>query len=83
MTIFQERTIQYKGKEYKQYPGSPFDRGSADSYYHRNFNPHCITPGEFKRVALEPNTPEYEAYSAGYEYNELFGEKKDWGNYDE
>jgi hypothetical protein len=27
----------------------------------------------------EPGTAEYQEYMAGYDYNEQFGDRKDWG----
>ena len=58
-----------------------FDRGSADSYYHRPANPHYFAGDTYASnpIVAEPGTPEYEAYMAGYEYNEAHGDKKDWG----
>jgi len=32
--------IEYKGQVYDSRHGGPFDRGSADSWYSRPFNPH-------------------------------------------
>ena len=62
--------------------GGPFDRGVADSYYHRGYSPHyyvgntSITP----LVKLDEMTiSEVAAYQAGYAWNEQFGDKKDWG----
>jgi hypothetical protein len=70
----------YKGKEYDQFHGSPFDRGSADSYYGRARNPH--KGGSGGPLGFEPITDltaeELEAYHAGYDYNEESGSKKDW-----
>lgn len=60
--------------------GYPFDRGSADSYYHRPRDPHYYPAGTYngeKVVALSP--AEIHAYNAGYDYNEQYGDKKDWG----
>jgi hypothetical protein len=61
--------------------GGAFDRGSADSYYHRSPNPHYYESATYvgDAVVAEPGTPEFEAYMAGYEYNEAHGDKKDWG----
>ena len=61
--------------------GGAFDRGRADSYYHRSPNPHYFEGGTYKSdaITVEPGTPEFEAYMAGYEYNEAHGDKKDWG----
>ena len=30
----------FEGQLYDQRHGGPFDRGAADSYYHRPFDPH-------------------------------------------
>jgi len=62
--------------------GGPWDRGSADSYYKRGFNPHYFegATSTTPRVEMENMTAaEITAYTAGYEYNEETGEKKDWG----
>ena len=71
----------YKGKTYIQYHGNPFDRGSADSYYHRARDPHLYPAGtgNGERITAENMAPEeIEAYHAGYDYNEEFGDKKEW-----
>ena len=60
--------------------GGPFDRGSADSYYHRPRNPHYYVEGTGTSDRVTELTPaEVQAYLAGYQYNEQFGDKKDWG----
>lgn len=62
--------------------GGPFDRGSADSYYHRPRNPHFYVEGTgtSDRIDQSQMSPaEVQAYLAGYQYNEQFGDKKDWG----
>jgi hypothetical protein len=68
--------------KYDQRHGGPWDRGSADSYYGRGLDPHyykgatSMTP----RVNLADMTEqEIEAYTAGYNDNEQYGDKKDWG----
>lgn len=61
--------------------GGAFDRGSADSYYGRGPRPHYFVGGTYQSaeiIAVE-GTAEYEAYMIGYEYNEQYGDKKDWG----
>jgi hypothetical protein len=72
---------QVNGKTYDQEHGNAFDRGSADSYYHRGRNPH--KGGSGGKYGFQPITDlteaEVEAYHAGYDYNEQFGDKKDWG----
>lgn len=62
--------------------GGPYDRGGADSYYHRGPCPHYYVgaTGQSLRVEAKDMTPdEIVAYMAGYEDNELHGDKKDWG----
>ena len=74
--------IKYKGVEYDDRHGGPFDRGSADNYYGRAFNPHYYLGGSYEgdRIPREAMSPEeLKAYTAGYEWNEEFGDKKDWG----
>jgi len=65
--------------------GSPYDRGSADSYYRRGMNPHYYigATGSTPRVEADGMTAmELAAYKAGYEANEADGDFKDygWGN---
>lgn len=78
----QEKTIRLlRGYQWvRTNHGSLFDRGGADSYYHRGPNPHwggiggCEYP---KHVDL--NDEEIAEYMAGYDWNEQYGDKKDWG----
>ena len=73
--------VTYKGKTYVQTHGNAFDRGSADSYYHRERRPHYFVGATYLSEEVIPpvGSEEYEAYMAGYDYNEEFGDKKDWG----
>jgi hypothetical protein len=62
--------------------GSPYDRGSADSYYRRGRTPHWYPngTGNWPRIEAKNMTPdEIEAYNAGYDDNEDEGNFKDWG----
>jgi len=62
--------------------GGPFDRGSADSYYNRPRNPHYFRGDTYNSEEVKSdkmNFDEILAYNMGYEYNEKFGDKKDWG----
>jgi hypothetical protein len=70
----------FNGKVYDDRHGGPFDRGSADSYYDRPRNPHYYVgaTGQSDRV-LTLEEDQLEAYNAGYDWNEKYGEKKDWG----
>jgi hypothetical protein len=66
--------------QYDQEHGSFFDRGSADSYYGREPIPHRGGVGGASGPRIESNHPEdVQAYMAGYEFNEMYGDKKDWG----
>ena len=80
--MFDQVTL-YKvhGKTYEQEHGNAFDRGSADSYYGRPRRPHKGgSGGKYGFTAqTELTDAELEAYHAGYDYNEQFGDKKDWG----
>lgn len=59
--------------------GCLFDRGSADSYYGRPRQPHYGGVGGDSGPRVMVTDPESVAeYMAGYDYNERFGDKKDW-----
>ena len=71
---------EYNGKAYEKEHGSCFDRGSADSYYHRPREPHYWPEGTGHGTKVTELTVEQlEAYHAGYDWNEQYGDKKDWG----
>jgi len=62
--------------------GSPWDRGSADSYYQRGRNPHWYPYGTYKGARIEKSQmtqQEIAEYYAGYYENERSGNFKDWG----
>lgn len=59
--------------------GSPYDRGSADAYYSRAFDPHYFVGNTYMsdRISKSDMTPEQIAeYREGYEQE---GSRKDWG----
>jgi hypothetical protein len=61
--------------------GSPFDRGSADSYYGRPRDPHYYPNGTGNEPRVLPvimTKEQIEAYHAGYDWNEQFGGRKDY-----
>ena len=61
--------------------GTPFDRGSADSWYSRPFRPHYGGVGgdSGSRVELvDMAVDDIVAYTAGYNWNEQYGGKKCW-----
>lgn len=60
--------------------GGLFDRGSADSYYNRGPKPHWYPEGTgHGEEVTNLNPSEIAEYMAGYNYNERYGDKKDWG----
>lgn len=70
----------FNGKEYDATHGGCFDRGAADSYYNRDRNPHYYPEGTYNGERIVDLTEsQLEAYHAGYDYNEQYGDKKDWG----
>lgn len=59
--------------------GSLYDRGSADSYYGRARSPHWWPEGTSHGEKITDLTQDEVAeYQAGYNYNEQYGDKKDW-----
>jgi len=84
MLNIMEREMNYTeaweaNKVYDRRHGSFFDRGCADSYYHRPRDPHRGGVGGDSGLRIEAVTEEeFEAYHAGYDFNEEFGDKKNW-----
>jgi hypothetical protein len=79
--ITAERTVVFNGVTYDASHGSPFDRGSADSYYGRPQSPHKYPNGTGNPPRIEAQDmtlAEMAQYFRGYEYNERFGDKKSW-----
>lgn len=57
--------------------GSPYDRGSADAYYGRSYNPHWYPEGNKVGISIGGMTPEQiEEYRLGYTEET---DRKDWG----
>ena len=83
MTITKEKLVHILRDDpqfQRERHGSLFDRGSADSYYHRGPQPHWWPEGTGNgMIETDLTAAEIEEYFAGYEDNEQFGEKKDWG----
>lgn len=76
-----DETVEFRGEKFPAFHGSPFDRGSADSWYSRPENPHWYPEGSYngKRIeSAEMSLAELRAYFAGYAHNEEFGGKKEW-----
>lgn len=59
--------------------GCLYDRGSADSYYRRTRQPHYGGVGGNSGPRIDVNDDASVAeYMEGYNWNEKFGDKKDW-----
>lgn len=59
--------------------GSPQDRGSADRYYHRPFEPHWWPQGTGKGTRIEMvdmDSEQIVEYTYGFNHEE---DRKDWG----
>jgi hypothetical protein len=84
MVIMEMNNMNYKEAQvatehFDKSHGSYFDRGSADSYYGRDRSPHRGGVGGVsgpRREAVRP--ADIEAYHAGYDYNEQYGDKKNY-----
>jgi hypothetical protein len=71
-----------KGPQFeRERHGGLYDRGRADSYYHRSRSPHWWPAGTGNGTKIQDLTAEERAeYNAGYDYNEEYGDKKNWGD---
>jgi hypothetical protein len=81
MIIDEKRQVEFNGITYTTWHGSPFDRGSADSWYSRPQQPHWYPEGSYRgdRVEAKDMTlAQMREYYRGYEYNEQHGGKKEW-----
>lgn len=59
--------------------GSPFDRGSADSWYRRPKYPHYKCPKTGKTILANEMTDEQlKQYESGYQDNEKKGGRKEY-----
>ena len=66
---------------YDERHGGPYDRGQADSWYGREYNPHYFVGDSYQspRIELAQMTPdEIVAYTAGYTDNEANGLHKEY-----
>ena len=65
--------------QFQRKHGSLYDRGSADSHYGRARDPHYGGVGGDSGPRVEAYDESSVAeYMAGYDYNEQFGDKKDY-----
>ncbi len=64
--------------------GGPYDRGTADSYYGRGYNPHYFVGDSYNSPRIEMaqmSADEIIAYTAGFKDNELANNFKDLGEF--
>jgi hypothetical protein len=72
---------QTRSAYYDQRHGGPYDRGAADSYYGRDYNPHYYVGDTYNTPKIElaqMTAQEIVAYTAGYTDNEANGDRKEW-----
>ena len=75
--LVEERPATY----YNERHGGPYDRGQADSYYDRDYNPHYFLGDTYQSPKVEladMTAEEIVAYTAGYTDNEANGNKKEY-----
>lgn len=72
--------VEREGPQFNRFRnGGLHDRGKADSYYRRGPSPHWYPEGTGNGESVTNLTKEEVAeYMAGYEYNEQYGDKKQW-----
>ena len=61
--------------------GGPFDRGSADYYYGRDFDPHYYIGDTYNSPRVNESSmtlEEVEAYKAGWDDAEANKDRKEW-----
>jgi hypothetical protein len=66
---------------YDQRHGGPYDRGTADAWYGREFNPHYFVGDTYNSPKIEMaqmTAAEITAYTVGYANNETDGNKKEY-----
>jgi hypothetical protein len=64
--------------------GGPYDRGTADSYYGRDYNPHYFVGDSYNSPRIEMaqmTADEIIAYTAGFKDNVLANNFKDLGEF--
>ena len=62
--------------------GSPYDRGSADSYYQRSFRPHYFVGDTYNSDEIQQSEMTFEEiqeYIRGWRENQAAQNFKDWG----
>ena len=69
--------------EYDTRHGGPYDRGGADFYYWRPYQPHYFIGGTHTSPMVDESDMTQEqiaAYEAGWLEAQRMGDRKDWGD---
>lgn len=70
-----------RSAHYDQRHGGPYDRGSADAWYRRSFNPHYYVGDTHSTPRIEMaqmTAEEITAYTVGYRDQEATGDHKEF-----
>lgn len=81
MIVFQNELTREAIAGIDQRHGGPFDRGAADSWYSRPFNPHYFKGATHQSEEVtekDMTAEEIDEYRIGYLWNEKTGGKKQW-----
>lgn len=68
--------------DYDTRHGGAYDRGGADAYYGRAFDPHYYVGSSEKSLRIkidDPDSEDWKAYAAGFRDTVEAGDFKDWG----
>ena len=79
VSVIERNKIEELDAMYDKRHGGPYDRGSADKYYGRAYEPHYFKKDSYNSDKVElanMTVEEIVAYTAGYEHQT---ETKDWG----
>ena len=74
--MFKETTLYYSQRH-----GGPYDRGQADCYYGRDYNPHYFVGDSYNSPKIEladMSAQEIVAYTAGFRDQEASGDRKEY-----
>ena len=85
-TRYNRRMANNKGLNmyFDQRHGGPYDRGTCDSYYRRDYNPHYFVGDSYNTPRIElaqMSAAETMEYTAGFRDNEACNNFKDLGEF--
>ena len=82
ITVYPTPKEKIMTQNYDHRHGGPYDRGSSDSYYRREYRPHYFVGATYSSEEITGDrltAEELDAYRAGFEWNESIGAYKDYG----